>query len=74
MTIERPTELTGLKRRTLLSGAAAVAAASTLGSPRVWAQTEKNHPLRAADLSLASNRVVAWRCTAQPTLYPKPYN
>ncbi len=60
MTIERPTELTGVKRRTLLTGGAAVAAASTLGSPRVWSQTEKGHPLNGKSINMAILGIAGW--------------
>ena len=57
MTIERPN---GVDRRTLLTGAAAVAAASTMAAPRVWAQTEKNHPLNGKSINMAILGIAGW--------------
>ena len=50
-------------------GAGRVCACSSVASHPTLARefdAEENHPLRAADLSLASNRTVAWRSAAAP--------
>lgn len=49
-----------LARRRLLGGAAVLGAAATLGSPRVWAQTEKNHPLNGKSIHMNILGIAGW--------------
>ena len=56
-------------------GAGRVCACSSVASHPILGPEfdgEENHPLRAANLSLASNRTVIWRCAADRRSWPNP--